>query len=140
MTTRVGRARAALRDAIIGGDLPAERVHLFPQTGQYPTPCAWVGLPTVRSAGTRGTTLTLPVVVLVDGSDADQFAALDGELSRLWDALRRVKHDGILTEVASAVPDTFGPEGSTTRGVILTCTVELASLTLCDGQRLVDPS
>jgi hypothetical protein len=137
--TRIGRARQALRDACVGGQTPAERVHLWPQTGQYPTPCAWVGLPIVRSARSS-TTLTIPVIVLVDGNAEAQMAALDDELSRIWDALRKVKHDGVMTEVVSAVPDMFGPEGSSTRGVTFTCTVELATLTLCDGQRLVDPS
>ena len=78
MSTRIGRAREALAAACVGGKTPAERVHAFPQTGAYPTPCAWVGLPTVRSARSS-TTLTIPVVIVVDGGDAEQFAAIDDE-------------------------------------------------------------
>jgi hypothetical protein len=54
--------------------------------------------------------------------------------------LRRVKHDGVLTDVSSAVPDTFGPEGSTTRGIVLTCAIQMATLTLCDADQLTDPA
>jgi hypothetical protein len=137
VTSRLGRARHALRDALVGGTLPDERVYPYPQTGQYAPPCAWVGLPTVR-AGRGSTTVTIPAVILVDGAQREQAAALDEETARAWDALRKVTVDGVKANVVSAGPDTFGPEGSTTLGVVLTVSLELATLTLCDAPQLVD--
>lgn len=139
MTTRIGRARQALRDALVGGALSKDRAHLFPQTGQYPLPCGWVGLPTITT-DRSGISLSVPVVLLFDGSADQQMSTMDDEVSRAWDALRSVRLDGRKANVTRAAPDTFGPDGGTVLGTVLTVSLELATLTLCDGQPLVDPA
>jgi hypothetical protein len=53
VSDRLTDTRAAVHAVLAGPDLPAERTHLYPQRGQYPTPCAWVGFPMVRGARER---------------------------------------------------------------------------------------
>jgi hypothetical protein len=130
----IAATRAALHAALPGGDvITGDRAHLYPQFGGYPTPCAWVGRPTLRES--RGSTTTsFPVAVVVDGAVEEQMAALDAETARLWDALRKVKVDGRWNaSLTGATPEQFGPEGSTLLGVVFTVTFELAVRTLCDS-------
>lgn len=127
-------ARDAVHAALPGGVITSDRAHRFPQVGQFPTPCAWVDLPTIRP-GRGATTLTLPVSVVVDGSLEAQTDALDVEAARLWDALRRVRlsEGGPRAEVTAAAPDSFGPEGTVLLGVRFTVVFELYTQTLCDS-------
>jgi hypothetical protein len=136
----IAAVRRALRDALPGGDvITPDRAHLYPQFGGYPTPCAWVGRPTLRD--TRGSTVaSFPVAVVVDGAVEEQMAALDAEAARLWDALKRVRVDQWRAQVANATPEQFGPEGSTLLGLVFTVTVELAVATLCDPGISADPT
>jgi hypothetical protein len=131
MSNRVAEVRELLRAALPGGAITAERAHAYPQDGDYPTPCAWVGITSLR--GDRGgITLTVPVAVVIDGARAEQWRALDAETARLWDALSSVRiTDYVRPTVTGAAPQAFGPEGSTARGVVFTVTVDLAVRTLC---------
>jgi hypothetical protein len=135
VSDRITRVREAFRAALVGGAIDAERAHLFP--GEFPIPCAWVGLPTVR-AQRSSTTLSVPIALLVDGAREEQLRLLDSEAARVWDALRAVRLDGVKANVVSIAPESFGPEGSTTRGLLIVAEIELATLTLCDAPQLSD--
>ncbi len=135
MSDRITRAREAFRAALVGGAIDKDHAHLYP--GEFPPPCAWVGLPTVR-AQRSSTTLSVPIALLVDGSREEQMKLLDREAARVWDALRAVRLDGAKANVVSIAPESFGPDGSTTRGLLIVAEIELATLTLCDAPQLVD--
>lgn len=138
MSNHLAPVRDALHAALPGGIITPDRAHRFPQTGEYPTPCAWVGMPIVRE-GRGSTDLTIPVLLLVDGSAADQVTQVDAETCRLWDALRAVKINGSLVSVTAAAPDRYGPEGATVWGITFTLGVQLATRTLCGGPELNQP-
>ncbi len=140
MSDRITAARATLHAVLAGGDtLPASRTHLYPQHGQYVTPCAWVGYPEVRADDRRSRKLTLPVVIAVDGAREPQTRVIDAETARLFDALDRVKIGGQRVRVTGSQIQPLGPEGSTLLGVVLSVDVDVITPTFCDAS-VADPS
>jgi hypothetical protein len=116
---------------LAGPDLPAERTHLYPQRGQYPTPCAWVGFPTLT--GARGAkTLTLPIVAAFDGAYEAQVKKVDSETARLVDALDGLKVNGQRARLQAVTTEQLGPDGATTFAVVLTYEFDLIVQTLCE--------
>lgn len=131
MSDHISTTRAAVHAVLAGPDLPAERTHLYPQLGQYPTPCAWVGLPTLTGPRS-GKTLTLPIVAAFDGAREEQVKKVDAETARLVDALDALKVNGQRSRLVSATTEPLGPDGATTFAVVLTYEFDLIVQTLCE--------
>lgn len=131
MSDKISDARAALHAVLADENLPAERTHLYPQNGQYPTPCAWVGYPEARADAQRSKTLTLPVVYAFDGAKQAQQKQLDAETARLWDALEQVSVDGVRVRTTSSSIQALGPDGATTLAVVFSVAVVLTTPTFC---------
>jgi len=138
VSDRVTEARAAVHAVLTGPDLPAERTHLYPQAGQYPTPCAWVGLASLTSVQGGGKRLTIPVVAAFDGAQHEQIKAVDAETARLADGIETVKVHGQKARLLSATTEQIGPDGATTFAVVFTVELDLITRTLCE-QTLADP-
>lgn len=132
MSDAITSTRVAVHSVLPGPDLPVARTHLYPQFGQYPTPCAWVGLPTLMPGERGGKTLTLSAVAVFDGAREAQVKKVDAETARLVDALDGLRVNGQRPRMVSATTEPLGPDGATTFAVVLTYEFDLIVQTLCE--------
>lgn len=129
------RARIAqsLRDDAV---LPGWRIHDV-SPANLVTPAAWVDMPSLdrRELTGRGATtvvVTWSVMLVVDGRDDAQMAALDEGLARLWDAVDKLPRVDCIS-VAAQPFDVGGPRN---RGVVLTVEETIIARTLCPPARM----
>ena len=134
--SRLSSARATLAEAMRGDVLADWRVYDTPPP-TLTAPVAWVDVPSVTLArlDARGATTlvaSFPLMLVVDGLDRAQVAALDLGAARLWDAIDALP----MTEAVSLTPQPFDVGGPRLRGVVLTAEVTLLARTLCPVARL----
>lgn len=129
---------ADLTRAATGGAMPLEkeRRHRLPQAGNYPMPCAWVGLPSVSRTGGDDVQVEMPVVLAFDGSDDVQLTALDENGAVIWDAIGVVDLGAGSARAQSATVQRLGPEGSATFGLVVSVRIPLVTASLCDSGHL----
>jgi hypothetical protein len=102
------------------------------------TPGAWVDVATVSSQG-QGAIATFPLVLAVDGTDADQVRRLDALLAIVWERLLALKVPadaprlprGALLQLLTGGPDDLDLGGINTRALSITVQCPIAPRTLC---------
>ena len=118
---------AALTDTIAGLPAPASDVpiHAYPPD-ELAVPAIWVVSPFgMRPADPRTVVAEVSVLIVVDGAEPAQIAALDVLESAVWVALESV---GTAT---LAVPTAFAAGGPTLHAVTVTADVDVDVRTLC---------
>lgn len=136
---RISEARGQLHTMLVARtELPAERVHRFPQFGGFPTPCVWVGLPTLSPGISGGTNVDFPLVLAADGREEQQVADLDAIAASVWDGAKTVAASGGKASPTSTAVDRLGPDGSTTFALTVIVRVPLAVKTLCPDTAQLD--
>lgn len=120
--------RAEVHAALVGGLaglLPPEAVHAF-VPDELATPAVWVDSPLeMRSYDTAEVLAVAGVLIVVDGAEHEQLAALDDLESAAWVALEDV---GTATGALGVL---LGAGGPTLHAVRLTVEVYVATRTLC---------
>jgi hypothetical protein len=116
---------AALVAALEPAGLPAYCVHLFPPD-ELAVPAAWIVSPFgIRPSDPRTVVAEVSVILVVDGAEPAQLAALDVLEGSAWVALETV---GTAT---LAVATAFAAGGPTLHAVTITADVDVDVRTLC---------
>jgi len=116
---------AVLVEHLGAAGLPATSVHAY-LPDELATPTAWIVSPFgLRPTDPRTVIADVSVIIVVDGAEPAQLAALDAWTAAAWVALETV---GIAT---LAVPTVFPAGGPTLHAVTLSADVDVDARTLC---------
>jgi hypothetical protein len=116
---------AELVAELVAVGLPAESIHAYPPD-ELAVPAAWIVSPFgMRPSDPRTIVAEVSVIVVVDGAEPAQLAALDRLQAAAWVAL---EHAGTAT---LAVPTAFAAGGPTLHAVTITADVDVDVRTLC---------
>lgn len=121
--------RTAVHAALIGElgtvGLPAGSIHAYPPD-ELAVPAAWIVSPFgMRPQDPRTIVAEVSVIVVVDGAEPAQLAALDMLEAAAWVALETVG------SATLAVPTAFAAGGPTLHAVTITADVDVDVRTLC---------
>jgi hypothetical protein len=139
-----GNALDDLRTLVHGAlEATLDRVGWGGRADRYPpatirTPAAWIDAATVSTQG-QGVVATLPVVIGVDGTDADQVRRLDALLAIAWELLTAVVvptdsprlPPGSRLDLLTGGPDDLDLGGVNTRALSITVQCPIRPRTLC---------
>lgn len=125
---------AALTEHLEAAGLPAEAVHAYPPD-ELAVPAAWIVSPFgMRPSDPRTVVAEVSVVIVVDGAEPAQLAALDVLEAAAWIALETVGTASL------AVPTAFAAGGPTLHAVTVTADVDVDVRTLCPPTTATAPA
>jgi len=116
---------AALTEGLAAAGMPAEAVHAYPPD-ELAVPACWIVSPFgMRPSDPRTVVAEVSVLIVVDGAEPAQLAALDALEAAAWIALESVG------SATLAIPTAFAAGGPTLHAVTVMADVDVDVRTLC---------